>query len=97
MWLNAFATFEAGRWSCSRPVVVDALLIERGDATVTLPVVVVGVEHDLAGERLHRHLLVGPEGNRHDHDVARRSIRHRSCRGVRAEVRGERLESLRAS
>jgi hypothetical protein len=60
--------------------------VELGDVAVARRVVVVGVHHDLAGERLDRQVAVCPHRDRHEDDVrGAGGVAHRGCRGLRAE------------
>jgi len=45
-------------------------VVELGDVAITLGVVVVGVDHDLVGERLDRHRPIVFQRNRHYDDVS---------------------------
>src|SRR5581483_12200628 len=71
-------------------------VVELRDVPVTLRVVVVGVDHDLAGQRLGRHGAVGLERDAHHHDVPGLRGFGRGCRaGSWPEFGGEVAESLR--
>ena len=74
------------------------LVVQLGEAPVTLGVVVVGVDDHLAAQRLDRHLTVGLQRHRHDDDVARAGRLGRRCRpGVRSELLHQFGEGLRAA
>ena len=72
------------------------LVVELGDVAVTLRVVVVGVDDDLARERLDRHRPVVLQRNRDDDDVAGLRGVDGACRArLRPELGDERGERLR--
>ena len=70
MWLNALTTFDVGRCACSSSDVVVDSLSSSGDLAVSLRVVVVGVDDDLARQWLDRHDAIVPQRNRDHDDVA---------------------------
>ena len=64
------------------------LVVELGDVAVALGVVVVGVDHDLAAQRLDRDLAVALQRDRHHDDVPRlRSLLRGGGPGVRPRAR----------
>ena len=70
--------------------------VELADVAVPLRVVVVGVDHDLAGERPGRNLAVVPQGDGHHDDVAGSGGLLRGRRpGLGPELLDERGEGLR--
>jgi hypothetical protein len=69
--------------------------IEGVDVAVAFEVVVVGVEHDLAGERRHRQVAIRPQRHRDEHHfTGRGGFFDRRRPGVRAELGDHRRERL---
>ena len=96
MLLNPLTTLAAGRCRCSSSLLVVESSSSSGDLPVALRVVVVGVDDDLAGERLDRHVAVGPQRDGHHHQVARLGrLGRRRGSGPRPQLVDQFLEGLR--
>ena len=73
----------------------DRAALDVVEDAVALRGVVVGVHHDLAGERLDGKVVHGAERDRHHHQIAgRRRLGHRRGARVRAEFGDQGVEGL---
>ena len=74
------------------------LVVELGDVAIALRIVIVRVDHDLAGERLDGNRLVVLERHGDDNDVAGGGgIDNRPRSRARAELRHQRGKRVRSA